>query len=68
MTKKQLALIIAKMHSVSFTIAKEVAGSTLIFFHPVTVTEIFEAIVPHIHEIIMINISLTEIAANTWTG
>ena len=68
MTKYKVAVIVAQVHSVALAIAEIFAVGTLACLHPRPVTVWLIAVLPHIYEIILVDISLRQVAADAGTG
>lgn len=68
MANEQPALVVVEMHAVAFAIAPKGAIGTLAPARPRAVAKRLEAVVPHLHEIIGIDITLVKIGSDTGTG
>ena len=58
MAEDEVAVIIAKVHAVTLAIAEPSTVSALILLHPRTVAIWLKAVLPHIYEIIFVNVAL----------
>lgn len=67
MAHHEFPVSVAKVHSAAAAKAEHVAIRTLALFSPATVPELFETIVPYLHEIVPIDIALIEIGTNART-
>lgn len=67
MTVHEIAVGIAQVHAVTFAKAPKRTVGTFATFHPVTVAVLAEAVLPHIPEIILVNIALPVVGADTRT-
>ena len=56
-----------QVHAIAFAVAEHLAVGAYSLFGPTAVAIGFEAIVPDIHEVILINVSLMEVRADTGT-
>ena len=56
-----------QMHAVAFAVAEHFAVGAYSLFGPTAVAIIFKAIVPDIHEVILINVPLMEVRADAGT-
>lgn len=66
--KHQLALFVAQVHAVALAVAKEGAVGTQAFLHPRAVAERTVAVVPHVHEVVAIDVSLMKITPDAGAG
>jgi len=55
------------VHAISFAITEQVAIGTFALTGPFPVPEFFEAVVPHFHKIILVNIPLVVVGPDTGT-
>ena len=60
----QVSFFITQVHSPTLAIAEHLAGGTITFLHPIAVAVILETILPHIPEVVFVNISLIVFATN----
>ena len=67
-TEEEFAFTIAQMHAVSLTIAEEVAVGTGTCAHPFAVAIGLEAVFPHIHEVVLVDVALVVVATDAGTG
>ena len=68
MTKIQLSIGIPKMHPVSPAIAEILAIGTIAFPHPFPIPIRLITAFPHLHEIVLIDVSLVEIRTDAGTS
>ena len=68
MTQDEITVLISKMHSITLTIAKILAVATLPFLHPGTVTIWLITVLPHIYEIVFVDISLRKVTPDAGTS
>ena len=68
MAQHQLSIGIAQMHSIALTIAPHRTIGAIALTHPLSVTIFGKAILPHIPEIIFIDVSLMKICSDTRTS
>lgn len=68
MAVKKEAGGIAQMHAVALAVAPEFAIGTCACLHPATVAIFFKAVLPHIPEIIFVDVALPEVGAYAWTS
>jgi hypothetical protein len=67
MTQQQTAIAVTQMHAIALTIAEIRAVGTLVTAHPFTIPVREETTLPNIHKVIVIDITLVIVAANTGT-
>ena len=68
MAEEQSTIIVAQMQSVAFAIAPILAMLTFVALHPAMVAMCLEAMFPHVHEVVFIDIALTVVIAYAGTG
>ena len=68
MALQQMALAIAQVHAVAPAEFEELAVGTESRAHPLPVAEPIEAVLPHLHEIVVVDIALMEVAPDAGTG
>src|SRR5574344_514503 len=68
MTKQQPTVIITQMHAVASTISEIFAFLTIFSPHPFTVPVFLIPRVPHLPEVIFINVALMIIRADAWAS
>ena len=61
----QILIIIVEMHSVTLAVLPHCAVGTLTLASPLPIAELCEAILPHIPEIVVIDIALSKVCADT---
>ena len=68
MAEQEVTIVVAKVHAVALAVAEEVAVGTGASAHPLAVAIGLEAVLPHIHEVVAIDIALMVIATDAGTG
>ncbi len=68
MAKQEIARFVSQMHPVAFAVAKEVAIGTIALAHPLAVAKGSKAILPYVHKIVLVDIALLKVTADTGTG
>jgi len=68
MANQKVSIIVVQVHAVSFAIAEHGAIGTTAFFRPFAIAERLKTVVPDIHEIVFVNISLTKIRPDARAG
>ena len=64
----EAAVGVSQMHSAAFAVAEELAFSTFVFLHPGPVAINLESVVPHVHEIILVDIALVVVRPDAHAG
>lgn len=65
MADQQFLFFIVQVHAIAFAVTEHLAVGAYSLFGPAAVAIGFEAIVPDVHEVILINVSLMEVRADT---
>ena len=68
MAKKQIAVVIMKVHAIAFAITKHLTVSAFALTRPFPLTEFLEFVIPNINKAIFIYIPLMVVSANTRTS
>jgi len=68
MAYQQFSFIISQMHTVALTIAEVFAPGTFVLFHPRTVTVRLESRLPYFPEVVLIDVALVIVGADTATS
>ena len=68
MAQEQLSLVVVEVHTVALAIAPQATIGAFTAAGPRAIAKGLEAIVPHIHKVIGIDISLVKIGADAGTG
>ena len=68
MANQQFAIVVVLVHPVPFAITEERAIFANSLFRPRTVSVRLETIVPNIHEVVSIDISLMEVGPYAWAA
>ena len=68
MAEQESAFAIAEMHAVTLTVTEILTFGTFTIPHPFTMTVGRIAVLPHLHEVILINIPLVIVGTDTGTG
>ena len=56
------------MHSSALAVAEKLAGAARALFHPGSVAINLEAVIPHFHKIVLIDVALIVVCTNTHAG
>ena len=66
--EEEVTLVVAKVHAVALAVAEEVAVGTGAGAHPFAVAVGLEAVFPHVHEVVLIDVALMVVATNAGAG
>ena len=58
MAELEAAVRVPQMHSSALAVAEKPAAAALTLFHPRPVSINLEAVVPHLHEIVLVDVAL----------
>ena len=64
MTDQQVAIVIVEVQAGAFAVAPDFAVFALAFLGPASVTHHLEAVLPHIPEVVLVDIALVHVAAH----
>ena len=62
-THQEILIIVVEVHAITFAVLPHFAIGTLALLGPATVAELLEAILPHIPEVILVDITLGEVGS-----
>ena len=68
MTKEQFPVTVTQVHAVALAVAEPFAGGAFAALHPGAVAVWVEAVLPHVNEIICINIALAVVCTDAAAG
>ncbi len=68
MTQNQFSILITQVHAVSLAIAEILAVCTFTSLHPGAVTIWLVTVLPYINEVILVDVALSQIAADACAG
>ena len=68
MTEDEVALGVAQVHAAAAAVFPELAGGAGVLFHPGAVPVGAEAVLPHVHEIVPVNVALVIIGPDAGAG
>lgn len=66
--EEEVTVAVMQVHAVTLTVAKKGTVGTHTFFHPATIAEELETVLPHIHEVILVDVALVVVGTNAGTG
>ena len=66
--EEEVAIAIAEVHAVALAVAEEVAVGTGAGAHPFAVAVGLEAVFPHVHEVVLIDVALMVVATDAGAG
>ena len=67
-TEDEVAVGVAEVHAAAAAVFPELAGGAGVLFHPGAVSEGAEAVFPHVHEIVLVNVALVIIGPYAGAG
>ena len=67
-TEQQLAVAVTQMHAIALTISEITAKGTLVLLHPTTVTIQHITVLPHLHEVILVYVTLIVVGTDAGAG
>ena len=65
---EQVFVIVVEVHTVALAVLPHLAVGALALLRPRAVAELLEAVLPHIPEVILVDIALREISTHTCTA
>ena len=68
MAEQQIAVFVAQVHAVASAIAEEFAFGAIALAHPFAVAVRMVTMLPHVHKIVLLDVSLMVIAADARTS
>ena len=68
MAEEEVTVAVMQVHAVTLAIAEKGTVGTHTFFHPVTIAEELETVLPHIHEFIVVDVALMVVGTDAGTG
>lgn len=68
MTEQQFAVAIAEVHAIALTIAEILTVGTLVALHPTAVTIQHVTVLPHVHEVVLVDIPLIIVGTDAGAG
>lgn len=66
--EEEVTVAVVQVHTVALAVAEKGTVGTHTFFHPATISEGLEAVLPHIHEVILVDVALVVVGTNAGTG
>ena len=64
MAEKKVLVIVVEMHAVTLAVLPHLAVGALALLRPCAVAELLEAVLPHIPEVVFVDIALREVGAH----
>ena len=64
MAEEQVLVIVVEVHAVTLAVLPHLAVSTLALLRPFAVAELLEAGLPHIPEVVFVDVTLREVGAH----
>ena len=68
MAEEQSAVAVAQMHAVTLTITEIAALGALVFLHPFAVAIFLVTVLPHVHEVVLVDVPLIIVCTDAGTG
>lgn len=68
MAEQQFAVAVAQVHAIALTVAEVLAVGTLAATHPFTVAVGGIAVLPDIHEVVLVDVALMVVGTDAGTG
>lgn len=65
MADKQISIIVVEVHTVALAILPHLALGALALTRPIAVTELLEAVLPHIPKVVAVDVALREVGTYT---
>ena len=64
MADEEVLVVVVEVHAIALAVLPHLAVSTIALFRPCTVAELLEAVLPHIPEVVTIDVSLREVRSH----
>ena len=68
MAEEEVTVAVVQVHTVALAVAEEGTVGTHTFFHPATIAEGLEAVLPHVHEVVAVDIALMVVGTDAGAG
>ncbi len=66
--EEEVTVAVVQVHTVALAVAEKGTVGTHTFFHPATIAEELETVLPHIHEFIVVDVALMVVGTDAGTG
>lgn len=66
--EEEVTVAVVQVHTVALAVAEKGTVGTHTFFHPATIAEGLETVLPHIHEIVAVDIALVVVGTDAGAG
>ena len=66
--EEEVTVAVMQVHAVTLAIAEKGTVGTHTFFHPATISEGLEAVLPHVHEVVAVDVALVVVGTDAGAG
>ena len=66
--EEEVTVAVVQVHTVALAVAEKGTVGTHTFFHPATIAEGLEAVLPHVHEVVAVDVALVVVGTDAGAG